>query len=64
MREGKKLPSDKVFVKEFQDYFETEVKKAADKVKTPKAKAAKLNKSIVRAFKSIFIPDQPLLYNK
>ena len=44
VREGKKLPSDKVFVKEFQDYFETEVKKAADKVKTPKAKAAKLNK--------------------
>ena len=44
VREGKKLPSDKVFVKEFQDYFETEVKKAADKVKTPKAKTAKLNK--------------------
>ena len=44
VREGKKLPSDKVFVKEFQNYFETEVKKAADKVKTPKAKAAKLNK--------------------
>tara|TARA_B100000965_G_scaffold142078_2_gene118288 strand:+ start:12623 stop:13843 length:1221 start_codon:yes stop_codon:yes gene_type:complete len=44
VREGKKLPSDKVFVKEFQQYFETEVKKAADKVKTPKAKAAKLTK--------------------
>ena len=44
VREGKKLPTDKRFVKEFQDYFETEVKKAADKVKTPKAKTAKLNK--------------------
>ena len=44
MREGKKLPSDTVFVKEFQKYFETEVKKAADKVKTPKAKASKLAK--------------------
>ena len=44
VREGKKLPSDKVFVKEFQEYFETEVKKAADKVKTPKAKASKLAK--------------------
>ena len=44
VREGKKLPSDTVFVKEFQKYFETEVKKAADKVKTPKAKAAKLAK--------------------
>ena len=44
MREGSKLPSDKIFVKEFQEYFETEVKKAADKVKTPKAKASKLAK--------------------
>ena len=44
VREGKKLPSDTVFVKEFQKYFETEVKKAADKVKTPKAKASKLAK--------------------
>ena len=44
VREGKKLPTDKVFVKEFQQYFETEVKKAADKVKTPKAKASKLAK--------------------
>ena len=44
VREGKKLPNSTVFVTEFQKYFETEVKKAADKVKTPKAKAAKLNK--------------------
>ena len=44
VREGKKLPSDKVFLKEFEDYFQTEVKKAADKLKTPKAKAAKLAK--------------------
>ena len=44
VREGKKLPSDKVFVKEFQEYFETEVRKAADKLKTPKGKAQKLNK--------------------
>ena len=44
VREGKKLPKDTVFVKEFQKYFEGEVQKAADKVKTPKAKTAKLNK--------------------
>ena len=44
VREGKKLPSDKVFLKEFEDYFQTEVKKAADKLKTPKGKAAKLAK--------------------
>ena len=44
VREGRKLPSDKVFVKEFQEYFETEVRKAADKLKTPKGKAQKLNK--------------------
>ena len=44
MREGRKLPKDTVFVKEFQNYFETEVKKAADKLKTPKGKAAKLAK--------------------
>ena len=44
VREGRRLPTDTVFVKEFQQYFETEVKKAADKVKTPKAKAAKLAK--------------------
>jgi hypothetical protein len=44
VREGKKISTPKTFVKEFQDYFETEVKKAADKVKTPKAKANKLTK--------------------
>ena len=44
VREGRKLPTDRVFLKEFQDYFETEVKKAADKLKTPKGKAAKLAK--------------------
>ena len=44
VREGKKLPNSTVFVTEFQKYFETEVKKAADKVKTPKAKANKLTK--------------------
>ncbi len=44
VREGKKISTPKTFVKEFQNYFETEVKKAADKVKTPKAKANKLTK--------------------
>ena len=44
VREGRKLPKDTVFVKEFQNYFETEVKKAADKLNTPKGKAAKLAK--------------------
>ena len=44
VREGKKISKPELFVKEFQQYFETEVRKAADKVKTPKAKASKLTK--------------------
>jgi len=44
VREGKKISKPELFVKEFQKYFETEVRKAADKVKTPKAKASKLTK--------------------
>ena len=44
VREGRKIPEATKFVKEFTSYFETEVKKAADKVKTPKAKASKLAK--------------------
>ena len=44
VRDGKRLPLPEKFVKEFQQYFEAEVKKAADKVKTPKAKASKLAK--------------------
>ena len=44
VREGRKIPDTTKFVKEFTSYFEGEVKKAADKVKTPKAKASKLAK--------------------
>tara|TARA_B100001996_G_scaffold59766_1_gene42591 strand:+ start:1693 stop:2922 length:1230 start_codon:yes stop_codon:yes gene_type:complete len=44
VREGRSVPSANIFVKEFTSYFETELKKAADKVKTPKAKATKLAK--------------------
>lgn len=44
VRQGKKVNNAKQFVRNFKAYFQDEVKKAADKVKTPKAKAAKLAK--------------------
>jgi hypothetical protein len=44
VRQGRRVNNAKKFVKDFKNYFETEVKKAVDKVKTPKAKAAKLKK--------------------
>ena len=44
VRDGKRLPLPEKFVKEFKNYFQEEVHKAADKVKTPKAKASKLSK--------------------
>lgn len=44
VRQGRKVNNAKKFVRDFKNYFEMEVKKAADKVKTPKAKAAKLKK--------------------
>jgi hypothetical protein len=44
VRQGRKVSSAKKFVEDFKKYFEGEVKKAADKVKTPKAKATKLAK--------------------
>ena len=43
-RQGRSVPTPDVFYKEFTKYFETECQKAVDKVKTPKAKAAKLKK--------------------
>jgi hypothetical protein len=44
VRQGRRVNSASNFVRDFKNYFEGEVKKAADKVKTPKAKAAKLKK--------------------
>jgi hypothetical protein len=44
VRQGRRVSSAKKFVDDFKQYFQDEVKKAADKVKTPKAKAAKLAK--------------------
>jgi hypothetical protein len=44
VRQGRRVNNARQFVRNFENYFETEVKKAADKVKTPKAKAAKLKK--------------------
>lgn len=44
VRQGRRVSSAKKFVDDFKKYFQDEVKKAADKVKTPKAKAAKLAK--------------------
>lgn len=44
VRQGRRVNNARKFVNDFKNYFETEVKKAADKVKTPKAKAAKLKK--------------------
>lgn len=44
VRQGRKVNNAAIFIREFKQYFETEVKKAVDKVKTPKAKAEKLKK--------------------
>ena len=44
VREGKRMGTSKVVLEEFRDYFKSECKKAADKLKTPKGKAAKLTK--------------------
>ena len=44
VRQGKKVNNARQFVRNFKAYFEGEVKKAVDKVKTPKAKATKLAK--------------------
>ena len=44
VRQGRRVSSASNFVRDFKNYFEAEVKKAADKVKTPKAKATKLKK--------------------
>ena len=44
VRQGKRVNNARQFVRNFSDYFETEVRKAIDKVKTPKAKAAKRKK--------------------
>lgn len=44
VRQGRRVNNAKQFVSNFEKYFEDEVKKAADKVKTPKAKASKLKK--------------------
>jgi len=44
VRQGRRVNSASRFVNDFKNYFEQEVKKAADKVKTPKAKATKLKK--------------------
>jgi len=44
VRQGRRVNSATNFVRDFKQYFEGEVKKAVDKVKTPKAKAGKLAK--------------------
>jgi len=44
VRQGRRVNSATNFVRDFKEYYEGEVKKAADKVKTPKAKAGKLAK--------------------
>ena len=44
VRQGRRITSASNFVSEFEKYFESEVQKAVDKVKTPKAKVTKLNK--------------------
>ena len=44
VRQGRRISSAPNFVRDFKQYFEGEVKKAVDKVKTPKAKAGKLAK--------------------
>lgn len=44
VRQGRRVSSARRFVSDFKKYFEGEVQKAVDKVKTPKAKAGKLKK--------------------
>ena len=44
VRQGRRVNSATNFVRDFKKYYEGEVKKAVDKVKTPKAKAGKLAK--------------------
>ena len=44
VRQGRRVSSAVNFVRDFKKYYEGEVKKAVDKVKTPKAKAGKLAK--------------------
>jgi len=44
VRQGRRVSSASNFVRDFKKYFESEVQKAVDKVKTPKAKAGKLKK--------------------
>ena len=44
VRQGRRVNSATKFVRDFKEYYEGEVKKAVDKVKTPKAKAGKLAK--------------------
>jgi hypothetical protein len=44
VRQGRRVNSATNFVRDFKQYYEEEVKKAVDKVKTPKAKAGKLAK--------------------
>ena len=44
VRQGRRVNSASNFIRDFRNYYEGEVKKAVDKVKTPKAKAGKLAK--------------------
>jgi hypothetical protein len=44
VRQGRRVNNAKQFARNFKKYFEGEVQKAVDKVKTPKAKATKLKK--------------------
>jgi hypothetical protein len=44
IRDAVAVPAGNLFVKQFTDYFEGELGKAVGKLKTPKAKAAKLQK--------------------
>ena len=44
VRKGQKMGSSGQVIKEFETYFESECRKAADKLKTPKGKAGKLAK--------------------
>ena len=44
IREGTRMGTSKQVLSEFKEYFRSEVQKAADKLKTPKGKAAKLTK--------------------
>ena len=44
IREGTRMGTSKQVLSQFKEYFRSEVQKAADKLKTPKGKAAKLTK--------------------